>query len=534
MAIRAAFAPGPRPTAPNPGAALAALALGLRFIVLAVIAGSGVLLLHSPISRLHLAAGIVASALLGVGQSALALRRPTLPGEPLVPAQVAVWIYLLHVSGGQHSPLFIGLLLEVPLSGALLGRRGCVLAAIAAAGAYLAYAVASHRPLELDVIPLVTGLIGVAALLTWMLLEILERQRAAILAARSALSVRAESLATELRLLGDYLGSALLSVDDMGRLASVNLAGAALLGFEGQAAMGHPWQEVLRPDPPTAGRLARTLAEGETQRDVPIVFHRGDGAPVALRGDLWMSPAPDGRRMHLLLEAPHRTDAADDPLHRMGEAAACIAHQFKNSLQALGSLVHQAERADSDRDSALGAQRLQVALRTLGELTDDVLAVAGAARPCREELQLTQVVSSALLLARPGAVRVTVDPTTAELRVWASRGRLVHALYNLIDNACRATPPGGEVHVHMERVDGCAHVDIVDGGPGLPPGVDGSGGPVPSHEGSGLGLVAARRFLESGGCALTFARAPHGGTLCRITLPITASEPVARSGTVRA
>jgi signal transduction histidine kinase len=520
MAIEPELAPEPQQSTPISGEALAALALGLRFIALAVVAGSGALLLQAATPRASLAAGILASALLGLAQSALARRRPALPGEMLVLAQVAVWIYLLHTSGGQRSPLFIGLVLEVPLAGSLLGRRGCVLAAASGAGAYLAYAMLLPLPLERDAIALVTGFIAVAGVLTWILLGILDRQRAALAAARAALASRAENLATELRLLGDYLGGALLSVDDMGRVASVNEAGSALLGLEAQGAVGRPWQEVLRPDPATAEHLVRTLAQGEAQRDVPVLFRRGDGVPVALRGDLWVSPSQNGRRMHLLLDRPAGTGAIDDPVHRLGEAAACVAHQIKNSLHALRGLAHVAERDASRPDAALDARRFLGALRSLSELTDDVLAVAGTARPPAEEVPLAQAIASAMLLARPGAVHVTVDPAAEELRVWAPRGRLVHAIYNLIDNACRATPPGGAVRVCMRRMDGCACVDIVDGGPGLPPGVDGSGGPVPSQQGSGLGLMAARRFLEGGGGNLSFAAAPDGGTLCRILWPV--------------
>lgn len=526
MVIERESAPGPMRLSPTSGEALAAMALGLRFIALAVTAASGAFLLPSPASRAWLVGGILTSALLGLAQSRSARRGSALPGEILVLGQVAVWIYLLHVSGGQRSPLFIGLLLEVPLTGTLLGRRGCVLAMASGAGAYLAYAVAGPQPLERDAVALVTGFIAVSGMLTWILLGILERQRAAIAAARAALAARAEGLATELRLLGDYLGGTLLSVDDLGRVASVNGAGAASLGIEVEAAVGRPWQQVLRPDHESAGRIARALADGASQRDVPLVFHRGDGVPVALRGEMWMSPSPDGRRMHLLLDQRPAMDAADDPVHRLGEAAACVAHQIKNSLHALRGLAHQAERDPSGLDAGLDARRFLGALQSLSDLTDDVLAVAGSARPLAEDVPLAQAVSSALLLARPGAVHVTVDPVDGDLRVRAPRGRLVHSMYNLIDNACRATPPGGSVRVHMERVDGCVHVEIVDGGPGLPPGIDGSRGPVPSRQGSGLGLLAARRFLESSGGRLSFTPGPAGGTVCHVTLPVGAAESV--------
>ena len=55
--------------------AMAAMALGLRLIALAVVAGSGAFLLRPADSRALLAAGVLASALLGLTQSALLRRR---------------------------------------------------------------------------------------------------------------------------------------------------------------------------------------------------------------------------------------------------------------------------------------------------------------------------------------------------------------------------------------------------------------------------------------------------------------------------
>ncbi len=214
-------------------------------------------------------------------------------------------------------------------------------------------------------------------------------------------------------------------------------------------------------------------------------------------------------------------------MRRLGEAAACVAHQIKNSLQALSGLAHSATAAGSGQGPVQDAPRFQDALRNLGELVDDVLAVAGTTRPPVEEIPLRQAVSSALLLTRPGGARVTLDPCGQDLRVWTHRGQLVHALYNLLDNACRATPPGGTVHVRMDGEDSHARIEIIDEGPGLPPGVDEARGPVPSRAGAGLGLMAARRFLEASGGKLSFSAEPGGGTRCRVTLPVGAA-PAAR------
>src|SRR5206468_551136 len=137
-----------------------------------------------------------------------------------------------------------------------------------------------------------------------------------------------------------------------------------------------------------------------------------------------------------------------DPLRRLGEAAASVSHQIRNSLHVLQGLAGQIAHAPSEGPvGAAAAEQLQHALGTLGGLAEDVLAMSGAARP-EEIVPLAPLLARAVTLARRTGVQIEVHVCpSGTTRVIAHRGRLVHALFNLIDNACRATPPGGIVDV---------------------------------------------------------------------------------------
>jgi signal transduction histidine kinase len=493
-----------------------------------VVAGSGALLPAGTVRHAWLAAGILAGAMLGAAQAAAMRRRFPVPGEAFVFAQAAVWTFLAHASGGHLSLLVAGYLLELPLSGSLLGRRGIAVATVACMGAYLSYGAWVAPPLEWSSAALVVGFIALAASLTWVLVGQLERHGRLVEAAYGMLEVRTESLVAELRLLGDYLSGALLALDDMGRVVSMNRAGEALLGVEVAAALGRPWQEVLKPDPPTAGGVCRTLSEAEPQRGVPMTLHRADGHPVCVGGDLWVAPSPGGRRTYLLLDRRPPGSEAADPLHCLGEAAATVAHQFKNSIHALRGMARLIESDAAGRGGpGENARHLLGVLESLEELSEDMLGMAGASRPSVERVSLAKVLSSSALLARRDGACIRVDYPAEEIHVSAHRGRLVHALFNLMDNACRATPPGSAVRVRVAREPGSARIEIQDGGPGLPPEFLDARGPTPSREGAGLGLFAARRFLESGGARLCFEAGPGGGTLCRVWLPLAGVQPEA-------
>jgi signal transduction histidine kinase len=92
--------------------------------------------------------------------------------------------------------------------------------------------------------------------------------------------------------------------------------------------------------------------------------------------------------------------------------------------------------------------------------------------------------------------------------VAADRERVHQVLFNLLDNAVRFTPAGGEVTVAAQRENGSVHISVADTGVGIAPEhlprlferfyrVD----PARSREdgGTGIGLAIARSVVEAHG-----------------------------------
>ena len=111
---------------------------------------------------------------------------------------------------------------------------------------------------------------------------------------------------------------------------------------------------------------------------------------------------------------------------------------------------------------------------------------------------------------------VRFEATLEQTVVRGDGERIARAVSNLIDNACKWTPPGGLVEVSL--ADGV--VTVRDHGPGFDaddlPHVfdrfyrseDARGTP-----GSGLGLAIVRQTAESHGGSATARNAPGGGAL---------------------
>jgi signal transduction histidine kinase len=152
----------------------------------------------------------------------------------------------------------------------------------------------------------------------------------------------------------------------------------------------------------------------------------------------------------------------------------------------------------------------------LVRLADDLLALSReeAAEPPRAEVRLDELARAAG--AGDGSISVDApDP----VRVRGDRAALERALANLIQNARRHGPAGGEITVAAERVDGLARLSVRDEGPGLDPAeaeraFERFRRGAANGTGSGLGLAIVRATAERHG-----GRAYAEGSCFTVELP---------------
>jgi two-component system sensor histidine kinase TctE len=97
---------------------------------------------------------------------------------------------------------------------------------------------------------------------------------------------------------------------------------------------------------------------------------------------------------------------------------------------------------------------------------------------------------------------------------------------NLVDNALRYTPSGGEVTVCVVREEGSVVLSVDDNGPGIPEEerehvferfyrIMGT-----QAEGSGLGLAIVREVVEGAGGRVTLGTSAAGGLSVVVRLPV--------------
>ena len=174
----------------------------------------------------------------------------------------------------------------------------------------------------------------------------------------------------------------------------------------------------------------------------------------------------------------------------------------------------------------------------LSHLTEDLLTLAhldaqGKPGPEAAPVPLLPIVEAAVRRlsdqARRGGVRVRVDPVGSALAVNVGPTAIGLALTNVLDNAVKFSPQGGEVRIDVSKEGLEALIVVTDNGPGVAPGERarlfdrfhrGSAARESEAPGFGLGLAISKAVIESQGGRISAESAARGGAQFSIRLPL--------------
>jgi two-component system sensor histidine kinase KdpD len=179
--------------------------------------------------------------------------------------------------------------------------------------------------------------------------------------------------------------------------------------------------------------------------------------------------------------------------------------------------------------------------RLVGNILDLAKVRAGALVPSKEPTSMEDVLESVVHRMQSSLSRVTLR-TVARPDLpdaMADPVQIDQVLTNLLENAVRFSPVGGEVQVTLAPWQESVQVRVSDRGPGIPaadrevvfePFYRRDAGP--GRGGSGLGLAIARAIVLAHGGKIWIEGAPTGGTAVVFEIPVfdaaaVPQEPVA-------
>src|SRR5438128_9041986 len=210
---------------------------------------------------------------------------------------------------------------------------------------------------------------------------------------------------------------------------------------------------------------------------------------------------------------------------------AVVTHDLRTPLSVIrGYLDEMAERNGS---SKLPVTDATAQVERLDQLVDRILAGVRAERPDltlrRSRFDLRATVAAALKELAPVARRhrLTGPRAGGAIFVRGDRRRTAEVVAGLVHNATKYAPEGTRISVRIERGSDRALVKVQDEGPGIAPQArarmfepyarGAAHGDVP---GSGIGLFASRRVVESQGGDIWFEDAPDGRAVFAFSVPL--------------
>jgi signal transduction histidine kinase len=249
--------------------------------------------------------------------------------------------------------------------------------------------------------------------------------------------------------------------------------------------------------------------------------------PVAL----YAETAPVVKEINGLLQRLRAT------LAREREFLADAAHELRTPLAVVQAQAHVLRHANDEADKTKASQELEQGVGRAAGLINKLLVSARVSgedfAPRLESLELNALVQERVALLSSLAARKNIDMSLnaqARVKVCIDRESFVSAVDNVIDNAIRYTPAGGNIEIEIvQERDAMVRLRVADNGVGIPHElhervferffrVDSS-----EQVGSGLGLAIVKRVLALHGGEVSLSTGlDQRGLAVALTLPAAA------------
>ncbi|MEN3276482.1 MAG: hypothetical protein V7631_2272 [Massilia sp.] len=221
------------------------------------------------------------------------------------------------------------------------------------------------------------------------------------------------------------------------------------------------------------------------------------------------------RSINLMLDRLHRQQADLQREHeRKDEFLAMLAHELRNPLAPISSAAQLLRMLFADEPRIREASEvIGRQVRHMTHLVDDLLDVSRVTRGLvtieKTDVELGAVVREAVEQIVPvikaRGHHLTLDLAPHPVFVSGGRTRLIQVAANLLNNAAKYTPEGGELHVSLKQEGASAVLQVGDNGIGIAPDLlpvvfdlftQGQRTPDRAQGGLGLGLALVKKVVE--------------------------------------
>jgi two-component system, OmpR family, sensor histidine kinase BaeS len=322
---------------------------------------------------------------------------------------------------------------------------------------------------------------------------------------------------------GQRIGTLLVRFTGQGLTASANDLRASLvravIGAAGLAAVLALLAAVLvsrRITRPVTRLIESVRAMGRGDRRARV--GQVADAPAELRE---LAVAFDQMADNLTVQEQLRRNLVADVAHELRTPVAVLQANTEALLD--GLVAHTPEQTASLHEEVLRLARMVEDLQTLAAA--EAAALQLSRRPC--DLAQIAAAEAAEWDASFATAGVSFTRRLEPAPVLADPGRLHQVITNLLSNALKFTPPGGQVGMSLSRNGGQARLEVSDTGPGISPDDQvhvfdrlWRGAGAAQTAGSGIGLAVAAELARAHEGRIEVASEPGCGSRFTLVLPL--------------
>ncbi|RLC94624.1 MAG: hypothetical protein DRI39_02210 [Chloroflexi bacterium] len=365
----------------------------------------------------------------------------------------------------------------------------------------------------------------------WAIVESYERKRVREILEQSEANYRA---------LVESSPDGVISFDGKGTIIDCNEEVCRLVGVSKEEIKGKDFRDLLaRPVPQEfSSNYARLAQVGQVEDEFEILGRDGQVVPVwAKTVALYESNGDFNRAVVYLRDIAERRKVEQ----LKDEFIGLVSHELRSPLTVIVGAINTALSEGDRLSPAETRQLLQDAALEAESLSSLVWNLLELSRAQADRLVLHPEPVSLEKVARNAVDRVKhqgsahqslqflIEVPTELPRVYADELRLERILCNLLDNAVKYSPGGGEIRVTAEANDDNILVSVIDQGIGMSPDDQVKlFGPFQRVEdsrahgvrGAGLGLLVCRRLVEAHHGRIWVESERGRGSAFRFTLPL--------------
>ena len=349
--------------------------------------------------------------------------------------------------------------------------------------------------------------------------------------------IRQEAARHYLETVLESLTAGVITLDETGRLKTLNRSAENILGLPLSELSGSNWHDWPQSVPQylLLTELFQTiLATEHTGKPVQTAYTGGDEARILLAKATPL-PADNGGGTVLVFDDITLLVRAQKEA-AWGEVAKRLAHEIRNPLT---PIQLSAERLAWKLQDKLGEQDAQILARSTDTIIKQVAAMKEMVEAFRnyarapslklEKQDLNKIIEEVLLLYEAGACTFDAVFSNIPAVMYADATAMRQVLHNIFKNAAEAAEEAAqpEVHIHTDNTDGKITLTVTNNGKSF--GKDMLANAFEPYvtdkpTGTGLGLPVVKKIVEEHGGRIALSNPAEGGACVKITLPALVEE----------